>query len=71
MANKELKKLLHMGALSAITYYDEFRDYYDRKIKEGKNPQLVLNAIRNKLILRAVSVIKKKKKYVDNYKKAA
>ena len=50
MANKELKKLLHMGAVSAITHYPEFRDYYDRKIKEGKHPQVVLNAIRSCLL---------------------
>src|SRR5665647_133917 len=59
MANKELKKLLHMGAVSAITHYPEFRDYYDRKIKEGKHPQVVLNAIRSKIALRAVAVVKK------------
>lgn len=71
MANKELKKLLHMGAVSAITHYPEFRDYYDRKIKEGKHPQVVLNAIRSKIALRAVAVVNSKKVYVNNYKKAA
>lgn len=71
MANKDLKKLLHMGAVSSITHYAEFRDYYDRKIKEGKHPQLVLNAIRSKLALRAIAVINNQKPYVDNYKKVA
>jgi transposase len=71
MANKDLKKLLTMGALSAIQYYPEFRTYYDRKIKEGKHPYGVLNAIRNKLALRAMAVVNNQKPYVNNYKIAA
>ena len=71
MSNKELKKLLSMGALAAISHYDEFRDYYERKTKEGKHPQAVLNAIKNKIALRAVAVVNNKKEYVNNYKKAA
>jgi transposase len=71
MANKDLKKLLHMGAISAITHYPEFKDYYERKVKEGKHAQSVINAIRSKIALRAVAVINNQEKYVDNYKKAA
>jgi transposase len=71
MANKELKKLLHMGALSTIQHYEEFRAYYERKVKEGKHELAVLNAIRSKIILRAVAVINNQQPYVDNYKKAA
>lgn len=33
MANKFMKKLLHTSALCAVTYYPEFKDYYDRKDK--------------------------------------
>ena len=71
MANKELKALLHMAALSCIRTYPEFREYYDRKIAEGKHSRSVLNAIKNKLLLRAVAVIKKQHPYVDNTKIAA
>jgi len=71
MANKELKSLLHMGALSAIQYYQEFRNYYDRKVAEGKHPNSVFNAICNKILLRAVAVVNNRKEYVENYKKAA
>jgi transposase len=71
MANKDLKKLLHMGAISAITHYPEFKDYYERKVKEGKHEQSVINAVRSKIALRAVAVINNQKPYVDNYKKAA
>lgn len=71
MANKDLKKLLHMGAISAITHYPEFKDYYERKVKEGKHEQSVINAVRSKIALRAVAVINNQEKYVDKYKKAA
>jgi transposase len=71
MANKELKAMLHLGALTAIKYYAEFKDYFTRKKAEGKNGMLILNAIKNKLVLRAVSVVNKQQPYVDNYQKAA
>jgi transposase len=70
MANKDLKKLLHMGARSIINHHPEFNNYYERKLKEGKHDLAIINAIKNKILLRAVAVIKKQTKYVDNYKKA-
>lgn len=66
-ANKTLKTLLHMCALAAIRVEGEFKKYYDRKIAEGKHKMSVLNAIRNKLILRVAALIKKDKTYVENY----
>jgi transposase len=66
MANKDLKKMLHLCALTAIKYYPEFKQYFERKKAEGKNGMLVLNAIRNKLILRVVAVVNKQEPYVDN-----
>lgn len=71
MANKELKRLLHMCALTCIKNYKEFKDYYERKKKEGKHAMSILNAIRNKLVLRAFAVVKNERDYVDNYAKAA
>lgn len=71
MANKELKKMLHLCALTAIKYSPEFRHYFDRKKAEGKNGMLILNAIRNKLVLRVVAVVNKQQPYVDNTKIAA
>ena len=71
MANKDLKTKLTMCALSAITYYPEFRQYYDRKTAQGKHPQAVLNAIKNKLLLRAVSVVNNQTPYVNKLQQAA
>ena len=71
MANKELKRLLHMCALTSIKNHKEFKDYYERKKEEGKHAMSILNAIKNKLVLRAFAVVKNERPYVDNYAKAA
>ena len=66
-ANKILKRLLHLCALTAIKMKGEFEKYYQRKIMEGKNPMMVLNAIRNKLVLRMVAVVRSGEPYDPNY----
>lgn len=63
MANKNLKKLLHMAAMAAIRFDPELKTYYLRKVEEGKNKMSVLNAVRNKLVHRIVAVISKKRPY--------
>jgi transposase len=59
MANKVLKRMLHMGAMSVISKDPELRDYYQRKVAQGKNKMLVINAVRNKIIHRLCAVIKR------------
>ncbi|CAN5326454.1 hypothetical protein BH11BAC5_BH11BAC5_12490 [soil metagenome] len=71
MANKTLKKAVHLCAMSVIQFYPEFKQYYERKKAEGKHSMSVLNAIRNKIVLRAVAVVNKQQPYVDNTKEAA
>lgn len=71
MANKDLKKLLHLCAMSAIQYCPELKAYYERKKAEGKHRMCILNAIRNKIVLRAVAVVNKQRKYEDYTKTAA
>lgn len=66
-ANKKIKSLLHMAALSAIQHCKELKEYYLRKVAEGKNKMLVLNNVRNKLILRIFACVNKNKKYNENY----
>jgi transposase len=70
MANKELKKILHMGAMSVIHCNPEMKHYYKRKMAEGKHALSVINAVKNKLVLRAVAVIKSQSPYVDNFVKS-
>lgn len=58
MANKDLKKL-HLYALTATKCYPEFTKYFNRKKAESKNGMSVLNAVKNKLVLRAIAVVNK------------
>ena len=71
MANKDLKRMLHLCALTAVKNYSEFKQYYNRKKQEGKHSMSILNAIRNKIVLRAVAVVNKQEAYVNNVKNAA
>ncbi|MCL2312923.1 MAG: hypothetical protein FWC41_10650 [Firmicutes bacterium] len=45
----------------------ELREYYLRKVAEGKNKMSVLNAIRAKIVLRMFAVIKENRQYEKNY----
>jgi transposase len=67
MANKNIKTLLHMAAMVAIQMKGDMQDYYNRKIAEGKNKMSVLNAVRNKLILRIFACIRQNREYEKNY----
>lgn len=62
-ANKNLKRLFHMAALSTLRTKGELRQYFDRKVDEGKNKMSVINAIRGKLIHRIFAVVKENRPY--------
>ncbi len=66
-ANKKLKTLLHLCAMAAIRRQGEMRDYYERKVGEGKNKMSVLNAVRNKIIHRVFAVVRNDVMYQNNY----
>jgi len=66
-ARKRLKSLFHLGAMSAIQRRGELQDYYQRKVAEGKNRMLVLNAVRNKIIHRIYAAVARGEKYDGNY----
>lgn len=63
MANKRLKKLLHLCALSSIQYNPEMKVYFDRKVQEGKHKMLVLNNVRNKLLHRICACARENRRY--------
>ena len=52
-ARKSLKTLLHMAAMSALQVPGELQEYYQRKVAQGKNKILVINALRNNGAARA------------------
>ncbi|RPJ69052.1 MAG: IS110 family transposase [Alphaproteobacteria bacterium] len=64
-ANKQIKSLLNMAAMSAIQLNGEYKTYYLRRLSEGKNKMSTLNIIRNKLVFRAFAVVKRGTPYVD------
>lgn len=66
-ANKKLKKLLHLCALTALRYDKDLKAYYERKVAEGKNKMSVINAIRNKLVARMFAVVRDDRDFVENY----
>ncbi|UYQ91680.1 transposase [Chitinophaga horti] len=66
-ANKNIKKLLHLLAVGSIRGNGELKQYYDRKVAEGKPKMSVLNAIRNKIILRIFACVNERKYYQKDY----
>lgn len=67
LANKRLKKLLHMSALSAIRVNGELKSYYDRKVAEGKHKLLIINAVKNKIVHRVYACAKAMRLYQGEY----
>ena len=67
MANKKVKTLLHMSALTAIVHNFELKEFYQRKVVQGKNKMSVINAIRNKLVLRIFACVNQNRKYDKTY----
>lgn len=65
LAFKKINALFEMGARSAIQHDVEMRAYYQRKVAEGKEKESVINAVKNKLTLRAFAVIKRGTPYVN------
>lgn len=68
-ANMKLKSTLHMAAVSATRYVPDIKQYYERKVSEGKHKMTVINAIRNKLIQRVMAIVKRGTPYQENYTK--
>jgi len=63
LANKKLKSLLTMAAISAIQHERDLKEKYHQKVKEGKAKMCALNIIRFKLIERIFAVIKRQAVY--------
>lgn len=64
LANRKIKSLLTMAAISAINHQVELKAKYEKKIKEGKAKMVALNIIRFELIERIFAVIKRQTPYV-------
>jgi transposase len=67
LANKTVKKMLHLAALIGIRNNGEFKEYYERKVAEGKHKMSVINAIRNKLVLRIFACVRENRLFEKKY----
>ncbi|CAN5913498.1 IS110 family transposase [soil metagenome] len=71
LANKKVKTLLHLAALTAVRFSKDLKAFYERKVNgEKKNKMSVLNAVRNKLIHRVFARVNQNRKYEENYQRS-
>ncbi len=67
LGNRKIKTLLANGANSAAIWDPQIKAYYKRKVEEGKDHKLIINAISCKLVNRVFAVIKRQAPYVTVY----
>lgn len=71
-SNQTMKALLHLSAVNVATRMKggEYKDYYERKLKEGKHVMCIINVLRAKLVHRMFSVIRRDIEYTKQYNPA-
>jgi hypothetical protein len=67
LADKNIKVLLTQAAKCAIKHDPNIRQYYQRKLAEGKDKWLITNNIKNKLVHRIFAVVRNKQLYQVGY----
>ena len=72
-SNQTMKALLHMSAVNVVYKMrgGEYKEYFERKTKEGKHVMCVLNVIREKLVHRMFSVVRRDEMYTKKYQPAS
>lgn len=66
-ANKILKWLLHLCAITATKMKNKLSSYYQRKRQEGKMPMVAINALRNKIVLTIAAVVRNGVPYNEDH----
>jgi transposase len=61
------RKLLKLAAWSIATHNKDFRQYYLRKLAEGKHKGVIFNNIANKLIKIACAMVRDNKSYIKEH----
>jgi len=64
LSNKTLKSILFKAASTAIQHDPQLKNYYSRKLAEGKHKLSVLNAVANKIVLRIFAVANRNEPFV-------
>jgi transposase len=67
LGDQKLKSLLNMSAWNAIRSVPSLKAYFERKVAQGKNKMSVINAVRNKLLAMALSVIRRHQPFTKEY----
>ncbi len=65
VANQQMKKMLHLAAVCAIRTDTELKEYYHRRLAEGKARMAVVNIVRNKVIARVFAIVKRGTPFVN------
>jgi transposase len=63
LANKQAKTILNLAAFTAIKHDPELKQYYERRVKEGKRKMSCINIVRAKLVSRMFAVAKRQSPY--------
>jgi transposase len=64
LANKDAKTLLNLAAVCAVRCDEELKNYYNRKVEQGKNKMSCINAIRAKIVARMFAVVKRQSPFL-------
>lgn len=67
----ELRRVLHLAALTAVRVGGELQVYYRRKIGEGKSVLMALNAVKNKILHRVCACLRDWRHYQREYARGA
>ena len=59
-----MKAILHEAAWAAVRWDPTIKKYYDRLLEAGKPKMLIINNVKNKLLARMFSVIRRQTPYV-------
>ena len=62
-----IRKLLYLAACSVRTHNAAYRQYFLRKVAEGKPRRLVLNNLENRLLRVLCAMIEHRQPYIPNY----
>ena len=69
LANIQIKTLLTQAAKCAVVHNPKLRNYYQRKMAEGKSMKIVINNVRNKLLQIMFALVQKGQSYINDYER--
>jgi len=67
LGDHKLKALLNLSAWNAIRSVKSLKEFFERKVAQGKHKLSAINAIRNKLLAIVLSVIRRNQPFSEDY----